>query len=198
MINYIKGILAYKGENSIVVETAGIGYNINVPTNSTFYLMEVNESIKVYTVMIVREDDMSLYGFENREELDIFRKLIGINGVGAKAALAIFSALSANEIKKAVTFEDYAQFTRANGIGKKTAQRIVLDLKDQFKDYIADGDEVTKTGGDKFADHNIENEALEALVGLGYSRMEASSAISKIPADTLTVEECIKQALKNI
>ncbi len=198
MINYIKGILAYKGENSIVVETSGIGYNINVPTNSAFYLMEVNESIKVYTVMIVREDDMSLYGFENREELDIFRKLISINGVGAKAALAIFSALSANEIKKAVTFEDYAQFTRANGIGKKTAQRIVLDLKDQFKDYIADGDEVTKTGGDKFADHNIENEALEALVGLGYSRMEASSAISKISADTLTVEECIKQALKNI
>ncbi len=197
MINYIKGILAYKGENAIIVETSGIGYNINVPTNSPFYLKEVNETIKVYTVMIVREDDMSLYGFENMEELDIFKKLIGINGVGAKAGLAIFSAMSANEIKRAVILEDHAQFTMANGIGKKTAQRIVLDLKDKFKDYIADDEKATIGENRAFA-HGIENEAIEALVGLGYSRIEASSAISKVSGDTATVEECIKQALKNI
>lgn len=201
MINYIKGTLVYKGESYIVVETGNaIGYEINVPSNSVFYLKNIGETVCVFTVLIVREDDMSLYGFDGRESLKVFGKLIGVNGIGAKAAMAIFSVMSAEEIIKAVMFEDAAAFTKANGIGKKTAQRIVIDLRDQFGD-IDMASAVTSSRGSEIESLtfvSVAQEAIVALMELGYSRTEAADAVAKVGGDDLTVEDYIKKALRNI
>ena len=195
MIHYINGELAIKGDGYIVVETGGIGYTAYVPLNSRFYLKEIGENIRVFTAMTVREDDISLYGFEDHKTLEIFNKLITVNGIGAKAAMAIFSALTVEEIKKAIVFEDATMLTRANGIGKKTAQRIILDLKDKFEDLNISSD----ANHDDIRTVNInistKNEAMNALMELGYTRAEAQSAVDNVADDNLTVEDYIKKAL---
>ncbi len=195
MIHYINGELAIKGDGYIVVETGGIGYTVYVPLNSRFYLKEIGENIRVFTAMTVREDDISLYGFEDHKTLEIFNKLITVNGIGAKAAMAIFSALTVEEIKKAIVFEDATILTRANGIGKKTAQRIILDLKDKFEDLNISSD----ANHDDIRTVNInistKNEAMNALMELGYTRAEAQSAVDNVADDNLTVEDYIKKAL---
>ncbi len=195
MIHYINGELAIKGDGYIVVETGGIGYTVYVPLNSRFYLKEIGENIRVFTAMTVREDDISLYGFEDHKTLEIFNKLITVNGIGAKAAMAIFSALTVEEIKKAIVFEDATMLTRANGIGKKTAQRIILDLKDKFEDLNISSD----ANHDDIRTVNInistKNEAMNALMELGYTRAEAQSAVDNVADDNLTVEDYIKKAL---
>lgn len=195
MIHYINGELAIKGDGYIVVETGGIGYTVYVPLNSRFYLKEIGENIRVFTAMTVREDDISLYGFEDHKTLEIFNKLITVNGIGAKAAMAIFSALTVEEIKKAIVFEDATMLTRANGIGKKTAQRIILDLKDKFDDLNISSD----ANHDDIRTVNInistKSEAMNALMELGYTRAEAQSAVDNVADDNLTVEDYIKKAL---
>lgn len=195
MIHYINGELAIKGDGYIVVETGGIGYTVYVPLNSRFYLKEIGENIRVFTAMTVREDDISLYGFEDHKTLEIFNKLITVNGIGAKAAMAIFSALTVEEIKKAIVFEDATILTRANGIGKKTAQRIILDLKDKFEDLNISSD----ANHDDIRTVNInistKSEAMNALMELGYTRAEAQSAVDNVADDNLTVEDYIKKAL---
>jgi Holliday junction DNA helicase RuvA len=143
--------------------------------------------------MIVREDDMSLYGFSERDALELFQKLRTVNGVGAKAALAVLSAMPLVDIKKAILFEDATTLTRANGIGKKTAERIVLELKDKLSDVNGLTDL-----GNQVAAESGKNEAINALIGLGYSRMEAVSALSGIESSSLTAEEYIKLALRGM
>ena len=139
MIQYIKGIYGGRFPGGVILETNGIGYMVHVPENSTIYVAEEGQSVKAYTRMIFREDDVSLYGFSNPEELRFFDQLITVNGVGAKAALSILSILPPSEIQKAILFQDVALLTRANGIGKKTAERIVLELKDKIdKSVISD------------------------------------------------------------
>ena len=120
-----------KMASEIVVEAGGLGYEITVPANSSVYLAHEGEPVTVYTAMMVREDDVSLYGFGDKNELDTFRKLITVSGVGAKAAIAILSAMPLHEVHQAIILEDAKSLTRANGIGKKTAERIVLELKDK-------------------------------------------------------------------
>ena len=134
MIHYIKGQYAGTFNGGVVIETAGMGYEIFVPENSTVYLLNDGDIVKLYTKMVLREDDVSLYGFSQKEGLELFEKLITVNGVGAKAALSIMSAMSITDVRKAIAFDDSAMLTKANGIGKKTAQRIVLELKDKMGD----------------------------------------------------------------
>ena len=122
MIHYIKGVITETLPGKVVIENGGIGYEVYVPDNSAAYLTGKNELTTLYTAMIVREDDISLYGFSDTESLRMFNTLITVSGVGAKVALAILSALSVNELKQAIVFEDAASITKANGIGKKTAQ----------------------------------------------------------------------------
>lgn len=198
MIHYIKGVLAMKFDGGIVVETGGIGYEIHVPANSSVYLAKDHEEITVYTAMIVREDDLSLYGFGEQESLDTFNKLITVNGVGAKAALAILSAMPIHQVKQAIVFEDVASLTKANGIGKKTAQRIVLDLKDKFGTIEESGlpGQPEIPGEDMAADERTE--AVNALIALGYSKGEAVNALAAIKEKELTTEEYIKAALKRL
>lgn len=199
MLHYIKGILSIKMESQIVVEAGGLGYEITVPANSSVYLAHEGEEITVYTAMMVREDDVSLYGFGSKAELDTFRKLITVSGVGAKAAVAILSAMPLNEVHQAIILEDAKSLTRANGIGKKTAERIVLELKDKFGHLedaaLPSGHDAVISAGDA-ADNRTE--AANALMALGYTKGEAVNALASVKDTDLTVEEYIKQALKRL
>ena len=198
MLHYIKGKLALKIDGGVVVENGGIGYEINVPDNSSVYLASEGENVTLYLSMIVREDDVSLYGFAEKEGLALFKQLITVNGVGAKAAMAVLSIAPVGEIKRAIAFEDDAFITRANGVGKKTAQRIVLELKDKMG-TIESGSSVTVSEvAVAVSASDQRNEAVSALMALGYSKMEASNAIGAIAEQNLSSEEYIKLALKKL
>ena len=198
MLHYIKGILAMKMASEIVVEAGGLGYEITVPANSSVYLAHEGDQVTVYTAMMVREDDVSLYGFGDKNELDTFRKLITVSGVGAKAAIAILSAMPLNEVHQAIILEDAKSLTRANGIGKKTAERIVLELKDKFGTIedaaLPQGVELPAVS----ASSDNRTEAVNALMALGYTKGEAVNAMAMVKEADLTVEEYIKQALKRL
>ncbi len=193
MLHYIKGTVAMRFTGGIVIENNGIGYEIYVPDNSALYLLDAGETASVYTAMIVKEDDISLYGFSDEEAIGLFRKLMTVSGVGAKAAMALLSALTIGELKKAIAFEDAMTLTKANGIGKKTAQRIVLELKEKIGGVTELENAVDVVSGD-----NARTEATNGLIALGYSKGEAVGAIASIEETDLSVEAYIKIALKKL
>lgn len=199
MIYFLRGRLAAAEADYAVIDVNGIGYKVNIPANSSIWLKKPGDEITVHTHMAVREDEVSLYGFEDSSYLDLFRKLTSVSGVGAKAAMAIFSALEKDEIVNAIILEDAAVLTKANGIGKKTAQRIVLELKDRFE---ADRDLnlMLATGQNKgiisgnAPEGRIRDEAVSALMELGFTRAEACERVDAVK-DAETVEQLIRQAL---
>mgnify|MGYP001201353255 FL=1 len=197
MFHYIRGILAAKFQGTVVIEAQGIGYEIAVPLNSRVLAAGEGEELTVFTYMAVKEDDIALYGFEDEWSLDLFKKLISVSGIGAKAGLAVLSAMSAEEIKKAIIFEDADMLTRAQGIGKKSAQRIVLELKDKLGTPGENGYSKGAAAGGIFGD-NEKEEALNAMIALGYSRSEAAKAMAEIKEKDLTAEEYIRVALKKL
>lgn len=192
--------------SGIVVETpSGIGFEINVPAGSPLYKYGEGEEVKVFTAMIVKEDDVSLYGFHNRESLDFFRMLITVSGIGAKGAMAIMGSMSVDELRRAIMFEDVKEISKANGVGKKTAERLILELKDKVGKLDIDGVSaadmtgITVSGVTSAEDSgDSRTEAIQALVALGYSKAEAFGAVAKVPEDNLTSEEYIKKALKSL
>ena len=200
MLHYIKGLLVCKLMGSAVIETGSIGFEVGIPSNSRLYMTEDGSPVTIYTYMNVREDDISLFGFDDEEGLNLFKNLITVNGVGAKAAMAILSALPASEVVKAIVCEDTEVLATAQGVGKKTAQRIVLELKDKFKDTGIVGEDnnilsndISRPGG-----QSVKKKTMDALVALGYSKAESQNFISGISDEDLSVEEYIKLALKNI
>lgn len=198
MIGFLRGTLAEKADGYIIIDVNGVGYLVNVPANSSAYLSPEGEEVMVHTAMIVREDDMSLYGFSTRGELDAFKKLITVSGVGAKAGIAIMSAFTLQQLQQAIVFEDAKALQQANGIGKKTAERIVLELKDKF---AAEGAVEMPDGAPVAAPAEATGgraEAINALMALGYSRGEATSALASVRESDLSTEEYIKLALKNL
>ncbi len=200
MIGFIRGVLAEKGNGYIIVDVGGVGYEIFVPANSGAYMSSEGQEVMIHTMMIVREDDMSLYGFTRKGEKDAFKKLITVNGVGAKAAISILSAFTLEQLQQAIVFEDAKALTKANGIGKKTAERIVLELKDKFSAEGQEGapvvseDLMTNASGEA----NGRAEAVNALIALGYSRGEATSALAAVKETDLSAEEYIRLALKKL
>ncbi len=198
MIGFLRGILAEKGDGYLVVDVNGVGYLVYVPSNTSAYLKSEGEEVTVHTTMIVREDDVSLYGFSGKGELDAFKKLITVSGVGAKAGISILSSFTLEQLRQAIAFEDAKSLQKANGIGKKSAERIVLELKDKFAadagiDPTAQGatsQDAAQIGG--------RAEAVNALMALGYSRGEAMNALSNVAEQDLTTEEYVKRALKNL
>ena len=196
LLHYIKGQLTMKFDGGIVVEVSGIGYEIFVPDNSSAYLAKDGDVLMLYTAMIVREDDVSVYGFSEKESLLVFRKLMTVSGVGAKAALSVLSCMPLSELKKAIVFEDAKALTMANGIGKKTAERIILELKDKLGNVgnISDG----LHDADKIMQTDEKSEAVNALIALGYTKGEALSAMVNIKDSELSAEEYIKKALKQL
>lgn len=198
MIRYIKGIYSMNVNGGIVIETSsGIGMEVFLPMNSPIYKYSEGDNIMVYTSMIVKEDDMKLYGFHNRESLEIFELLITVSGVGAKGAMAIVGTLSSEELKRAIAFEDAKEISKANGIGKKTAERIILELKDKIGKADLNVSSVDIPSGN-VASSDSRSEAINALIALGYTKAEAFSAISSINDEGLTSEDYIKKGLKNL
>lgn len=200
MIGFIRGILAEKGNGYIIVDVGGVGYEIYVPANSGSYMAAEGSEVMIYTAMMVREDDMSLYGFSRKGELEAFKKLITVSGVGAKAAISILSAFTLEQLQQAIVFEDAKTLTKANGIGKKTAERIVLELKDKFSvegqaDMPQDSQELMT---DASGAASGRAEAVNALIALGYSRGEATSALASVAENDLSAEEYIRLALKKL
>lgn len=197
MYEYIKGY--YKGINKdyVIIENNGIGYKIFTSGATMAAMPIIDEEIKLYTKQVVREDFLGLYGFESIDELDMFNLLLSINGVGAKAALSLLSISRINNLKYAIIVGDEKHLCRAPGIGKKTAGRIILELKDKLqKEQINEG----KINIDGFVEELEEStnniaEALGALLALGYSEKEAESALKKIDK-TETLENIIKSSLK--
>lgn len=200
MIRYVKGVYSMNVNGGIVVEIqSGLGLEIFLPVNSPIYRYGEGETIKVYISMIVKEDDIRLYGFHNRESLDLFEKLITVSGVGAKGAMSIVGTLDTDQLKRAVAFEDAKEIARANGIGKKTAERIILELKDKIGRIDKD---INKPSSDlpenlKVAEDE-RTEAINALIALGYTKAEAFGAVSSVNDEGLSSQEYIKKALKNL
>ncbi len=194
MISYIKGKLEAKNLDNVIVEIGGIGYKIFMSATSMDRLGEVGTEVKVHTYMRVREDDISLYGFCTNEELKMFEQLLGVSGVGAKVALSILANISPSSFALAIITGDLNTLKSLPGIGAKSAQRMILELKDKMKTQEAIETEFipakTAIKNDKAKD------AIEALQVLGYARRDIDLAISKIDTNELSVEEIIKQGLK--
>jgi len=202
VISYIRGPLEEKREDSIVVEAGNIGYRIFIPASLLGELPGLGEEVKIYTYFSVREDGMSLYGFLSKQELEMFRQLIGVNGVGPKSALGILSVLRPDVLRLAVLSADAKAIAKAPGVGAKTAQRIILDLKDKVKaeDVLfaaSDPESDGKAGSSGFGEAG--KEAVEALTALGYSMSEAQTAVRKVTiTETMTSEDVLKSALKHL
>ena len=197
MISYIKGELTEILEDGVVVEASGVGYYIMVPASLFRELPKTGSPVKLFTHFQVKEDAMSLYGFFRRDDVRMFRMLIGVNGIGPKAALGILSVLTPDELRFAVLAEDAAAISRAPGIGKKTAQKCILELKDKLS--LAEAIQLKLSQNAQAPSENEEvyrDEAVQALASLGYSASDAMRAVRA--ATGSSVEEIIKSALRQI
>ena len=202
MISFIKGKLVHIYDNVIIVENNGIGYEIFVPMSVIGNMPLVGSEVMIYTYMHVREDVLQLFGFLDRDTLEIFKLLITVSGIGPKGAIGVLGTLSADDIRYAVMAEDAKTIAKAPGIGAKTAGKVVIELKDKLKvrdvaqniQSEIDGQQsIFDDGGSKQA----VSDAIEALVALGYSATEAAKAVRKADAgDDVTVEELLKLSLK--
>ncbi len=196
MFAYIKGSLEQKSNNYVVIDVSGIGYKIFMATKAIETLGEIGKIVKVHTHYYVREDNISLYGFNTNEELRMFELLLQVSGIGAKSAIAMLSEISPSSFALAVISDDISQLVKIPGIGKKTAARIVLELKDKLKTEEA----ITKTEEVKLSITNEEetSEAIAALQVLGYTKREIEKALENVDTKNLQLEEIIKQGLKNL
>ena len=200
MISYIKGELTEVSETSIVVETSsGIGMNIIVPQTVIDKMPSCVSMVKIHTYLNVKEDSMTLYGFINREDVDIFRLLITVNGIGPKGALAILSTITADDLRFAVLSDDVKAISKAPGIGAKTAQRMIIELKDKLKLEEAFEIRLSHEEVDDLLAGDARNDTVQALVALGYGRSEAARAVNMVDgADSMDSEQLIKAALKKL
>lgn len=195
MIYSLNGILTYTDPTTAVVECAGVGYGCRVTYNTLRQLPDKGKQVFLFTYMNVREDAVDLFGFYTKEELEAFKLLTTVNGVGPKAAISILSELTPNAFCVAVSTGDSKTLTRAQGVGPKVAQRIVLELKDKVGLAVSDeGIEVSDISVES-GSGNGKNEAISALMALGYSQSEAKNAVSKCDVSKDT-EQIIKDALK--
>ena len=193
MFAYIKGTLEVKGINYVVIENAGIGYKIYMSSKSIGTIGNVGDSVKVHTHYHVREDDISLYGFTTDEELRMFEILINVSGVGVKSALTMLSDITPASFAMAVISDDVTRLTKVPGVGKKTAQRLILELKDKLKSENISGEDAIE---EYVKETKVDNDAITALQVLGYSKKEIEQALEKINTKDLSTEETIKMALK--
>lgn len=187
MIGRLNGRLIEKRPPTVVLEVQGVGYEVDVPMSTFFQLPATGVAVTLYTHMVVREDAHLLFGFATDEERQVFRQLVRISGIGARTALAVLSGLSVSELFHAVSTQDGARLTRIPGIGKKTAERLLLELRDK----LAAGREVAVAGSAA----SVRSDAVNALLALGYSEKEAVAVLGKVAPDA-SVQDAIRQALK--
>ena len=184
MISLLKGTIESETEKYVIIDVNGIGYKVHISGNTFKNLPKKGEKIKLYTYLYVRENIMDLYGFLNPEELEIFELLISISGIGPKGALSVLTVASIETLKRAIANEESSILTKVSGIGKKMAEKIILELKNKI--------------GDEFAGKgvSVDSETIDALTGLGYKLQEAREAIKKVPKEIEGVENRVREALK--
>lgn len=202
MYAYLNGIVADVWEDGCVIDVNDIGYNVKISGSTFTRLPGIGERVKLYTYTSVREDALQLFGFLSRNDLEMFKKLITVNGIGPKGGLALLSVMDADDLRFAIISQDVKAISSAPGIGKKTAERVILDLKDKL-DVDAGMIQREIDGYTGVSAKNLENphikEAVEALVALGYGQSEASKAVSRVEdADTMESGALLKAALKKL
>ena len=197
MLAYIKGSLEIKNNDYIVIDVGGLGYKVNMSKRALEDVGNIGDKIKVYTYYRVREDDISIFGFNTNEELRMFELLLSVSGIGAKVALTILSNIEITEFALAVITDDVNKIVKIPGIGKKSAQRIILELKDKLKaQELAEAEEQGETKQIKQEKNNeAEEEAIAALQILGYSKKDIEKAFGKLANKDVSVEELIKKGL---
>lgn len=199
MISFIRGSLERRAETFIIIESGGIGYQVFVSPATLARLPQTGVEVKVYTYLDVKEGGISLYGFSSSEEQEMFHKLLTVSGVGPKGALGFLAQLTPQQLILAILSDDVKTLCQAPGVGRKTAQRVVLELKDKFRteEALEQGEmwqrELSPTGGT-----DARFEAIDAMMALGYSRNEAGKAVNAIAAEGMTTEDILKAALKKM
>ncbi|MDD7669492.1 MAG: Holliday junction branch migration protein RuvA [Agathobacter sp.] len=200
MYAYIKGELAEINTDHIVIEAGGIGYQVFISLQTFDYLPSVGENLKIYTYLYLREDAMILYGFLTKDDLELFKLLISVSGIGPKGGLSILSTLEADDLRFAILSGDAKAISKAPGVGGKTAQRVILELKDKLSledAFEAKTEHVQKNAA--AAGGSVKNDAVMALTALGYSSTESLKAVSTVEiTEDMDVEEVLKAALKHL
>ncbi|GLK62372.1 Holliday junction branch migration protein RuvA [Azotobacter vinelandii] len=200
MIGRLRGILVEKQPPHLLVEANGVGYEVEVPMTTLYRLPSLNEPVTLHTHLVVREDAHLLYGFCERRERELFRELIRLNGVGPKLALALMSSLELDELVRCVQAGDIKALTRVPGVGKKTAERLLIELKDRFKAWesLPTVASLTLESNPDIGIASAESDALSALVALGFKPQEASRAVAAVQEEGLSSEELIRRALRGM
>lgn len=199
MISYIRGELADIEEDKIIVDVNGVGYGIYMPGRLIGRLPGIGEQVKIHTYLNVREDAMQLFGFLTKDDLRVFKRVIGVSGIGPKGGLSILSQMSSDDLRFAVMANDAKAISAAPGIGKKTAEKLIIELKDKLsmeeilERQMGEAETVSAAGTPNAA----QAEAVQALTALGYGSTESLKAVKKVPnGEQMTVEDLLKQALK--
>ena len=199
MIAFLKGELSAIYDDRVIIEVSGVGYNVLMPYSCISLLPGIGNIVKIYTYLSVREDAMWLYGFNTSDELDLYKLLITVNGIGPKAALQLMSYLSIEDLKFAILSSDSKTISKAPGIGPKTAQRLIIDLKDKIDLLNTYEAKVQKASATTSKLSENKQEACDALIALGYSQKDAYAAVSQTDLDDdASVEDILKTALRNI
>ncbi|KGQ42303.1 Holliday junction ATP-dependent DNA helicase RuvA [Gallibacterium anatis] len=200
MIGHLRGILLEKSPPEILLEVNGIGYEVLLPMTSFYHLPEVNMEAAIYTHLVVREDAHLLFGFYHKQDRTLFRELIKTNGVGPKLALAILSAMSVSEFSYAIEREELSKLVKIPGVGKKTAERLIVELKGKFKAYQHDDFFIEQTAtqsGIETDKVSATDDAISALVALGYKPAEAEKMVKRVAKPEWDSEQLIREALKS-
>ena len=197
MFAYMRGTLEVKTLGYVVIEVAGIGYKVFMSEPAIEKLGEIGEIVKVHTYLRVREDDISVYGFNTNEELRMFELLLSVSGVGAKSAIMILANITPSSFALAIISNDVAKLKQLPGIGAKTAQRLILELKDKLKNEEMQ-DEIGEPLQESFINNEVYKETVSALQVLGYSKKEIEKALEKVDKENISVEDMIRKALTNL
>lgn len=201
MISYVRGELVAMEKSKIIVDVNGVGYGIFMPEASMGMLPQMGNEVKIHTYLNVREDAMQLFGFLTRDDLEIFKLLIGVSGIGPKGGLSILSKLTADDLRFAVLSGDAKAISAAPGIGKKTAEKVIIELKDKLDlEEMLQGpsEQGTMVSSVDTGANSVQSEAVQALVALGYGSTESLKAVKRVNLENATVEEVLKQALKHL
>ncbi|MGB1109539.1 MAG: Holliday junction branch migration protein RuvA [Gammaproteobacteria bacterium] len=200
MIGFLRGVLMHKEPPLVVVDVQGVGYEIDAPMSTFFGLPAVGEEVRLYTHLHVREDAHTLFGFNSLKDRALFRTLLKVNGVGAKMALTILSGMNSEEFAACVHGDDVASLTRLPGVGKKTAERLIIEMRDRIDNVVGESSPAgvpIKPGIETEAQDAI-SEAVNALIALGYKPQDASKLVRKLDTEGMAVEEIIRQVLKGL
>ncbi|MBA4700014.1 MAG: Holliday junction branch migration protein RuvA [Ruminococcus sp.] len=200
MISYIRGELTAIETEKVIIDVGGVGYGIYMPAQSLGLLPPPGNEVKIHTYLNVREDAMQLFGFLTRDDLEVFRLVIGVSGIGPKGGLSILSQLSPDSLRFAVMSGDVKAISAAPGIGKKTAEKLIIELKDKLsiEDILNNAVQESDTAFVPGNSNGIQAEAVQALVALGYGNAESLRAVKQVTLENPTVEDLLKEALKKI